>query len=513
MIIKRTENAKRNIKIGILRTVIDTVLPFVSRTALIYVLGAEYLGLSSMFNALLQMLNLTELGFGSAIVYAMYKPIAEDDDSQICALLNLFHKIYRRVGTAILCIGVLLLPFIRFFVKGDAPEQVNIYIVYMVYLINTALSYWVLAYKSIIPHAFQRSDLVGIGYAISDLFQITLQVTALILTKNYYLFIIMLPLATLFHNMIVAHIVDRYYPQYKCKGTVSVECIAEIRKRVSGLLIQNICSTLRNSMDSICISAFLGLALTAMYNNYFCILYALGRFCEIIGSAITAGIGNSIAIDGVNSNYRILQKLDFLYMWIVGWSGICLLCLIQPFMELWMGSALVLPFGVVVWFVLYYYILRMGEMCNVFNNAAGLWWENRIRAMAEAIINVLLNILLVRVWGIYGIIWATLVPLFFVSQIYGSKVVFKFYFKNRKYKEYLFSHLKYFLTFVSAGVTTLFICSRFRADIISVLVVRSILCIILPNMVFFVIYRRTEIYRESMQWLAYKLKKKNVKGL
>ena len=88
MIIKRTKNAKRNIKVGILRTVIDTVLPFLCRTAVIYVLGAEYLGLSSMFNALLQMLNLTELGFGSAIVYAMYKPIAEDDDSQICALLN-----------------------------------------------------------------------------------------------------------------------------------------------------------------------------------------------------------------------------------------------------------------------------------------------------------------------------------------------------------------------------------------------------------------------------------------
>ncbi len=509
MIIKRTKNAKRNIKVGILRTVIDTVLPFLCRTAVIYVLGAEYLGLSSMFNALLQMLNLTELGFGSAIVYAMYKPIAEDDDSQICALLNLFRRIYRIVGIVILCIGVCLLPFIRYFVKGDTPAHINIHYVYLVYLINTTLSYWALAYKSVIPLAFQRGDLVSIGYAVSDLFQIAVQVAVLILTRNYYYFIIVLPFATLLHNLIVSFVVDRYYPQYQCEGTVSAGCIAEIKKRVSGLLVQNICYTTRNSMDSICISAFLGLALTAMYNNYFCIIYALGKFCGVIGSAITAGIGNSIAIDGVEHNYRILQKLDFLYMWIAGWSGVCLLCLFQPFMELWMGQELLLPFGVVVCFVLYYYILRMGEMCSVFNNAAGLWWENRIRAMTEAVINIVLNMILVHVWGIYGIIWGTLVPLFFVSQIYGSSIIFRFYFRNKKYGRYLLSHLKYFLTFVLACAITLTACSAFKSDNIRVLIVRSILCIILPNLVFYIIYRRTDIYRESIQWLSDKLRSNN----
>ena len=262
-------------------------------------------------------------------------------------------------------------------------------------------------------------------------------------------------------------------------------------------------------MDSICIAAYLGLALTAMYNNYFCIIYALGKFCGVIGSAITAGIGNSIAIDGVEHNYRILQKLDFLYMWIAGWSGVCLLCLFQPFMELWMGRELLLPFGVVVCFVLYYYILRMGEMCSVFNNAAGLWWENRIRAMTEAVINIVLNMILVHVWGIYGIILGTLVPLFFDSQIYGSSIIFRFYFRNKKYGRYLLSHLKYFLTFVLACAITLTACSAFKSDNMRVLIVRSILCIILPNLVFYIIYRRTDIYRESIQWLSDKLRSNN----
>lgn len=352
MIIKRTENAKRNIKIGTLRTVIDTVFPFISRTVIIYVLGAEYLGLNSIFNAILLIFSLTELGFGRAIIYEMYKPIAEDDDSQICALFNLFRKIYRIVGITILCIGILLLPFIQYLIKGDIPDGINIYFVYLIYLINSAMSYWAFAYKTVIPYAFQRDDIVSSGYVISNTLQIIIQVAALIFARNYYLFIIILPFSTLLHNIIVSFMVDKYYPQYKCKGTVSKKCIAEIKKRVSGLLIQNICSTLRNTLDSICISMFLGLTMTAVYNNYFCVIYALRKFCGIIGSAITAGIGNSIAIDGVDSNYRILQKLDFLYMWIVGWSGICLLCLFQPFMELWMGTGLQLPFGVVALFVL-----------------------------------------------------------------------------------------------------------------------------------------------------------------
>ena len=64
------------------------------RTIIIYYLGAEFLGLNSCLQSILQVLNLAELGVGSAMVFSMYKPIAENDTEKLCALLNLYKRYY-----------------------------------------------------------------------------------------------------------------------------------------------------------------------------------------------------------------------------------------------------------------------------------------------------------------------------------------------------------------------------------------------------------------------------------
>lgn len=73
----RTQNAVRNIGWGIIEKIITLLLPFITRTILIKVLGAEYLGLSSLFTSILQVLSITELGFGSAIVFSVYRQMKE----------------------------------------------------------------------------------------------------------------------------------------------------------------------------------------------------------------------------------------------------------------------------------------------------------------------------------------------------------------------------------------------------------------------------------------------------
>lgn len=70
------------------------VVPFIMRTAMIYWMSVKYLGLNSLFTSVLQVLNLAELGVGSAMVYSMYKPIAEDDKVKICALMKLYKSYY-----------------------------------------------------------------------------------------------------------------------------------------------------------------------------------------------------------------------------------------------------------------------------------------------------------------------------------------------------------------------------------------------------------------------------------
>ena len=162
MRIERTKNASRNIVFGILLKVYQMIVPFIMRTAIIYLLGAQYLGLNSLYASILQVLNLAELGVGSAMVYSMYKPIAEDDHKTICALMALYKKYYTIIGIIILIVGGILTPFIPSLIRMDTvPQDVNVYVLYWLNLGATVLSYWLFAYKNCLLSAYQRTDIIS----------------------------------------------------------------------------------------------------------------------------------------------------------------------------------------------------------------------------------------------------------------------------------------------------------------------------------------------------------------
>jgi len=117
MKIERTKNATRNIVFGVILKAYQIIVPFIMRTAMIYFMGVQYLGLNSLFTSILQVLNLAELGVGSAMVYSMYKPIAEDDEITICALLRLYKRYYFLIGLVIAVVGTAVTPFVSSRIK------------------------------------------------------------------------------------------------------------------------------------------------------------------------------------------------------------------------------------------------------------------------------------------------------------------------------------------------------------------------------------------------------------
>lgn len=507
MQIQRSKNAKRNIFVGIINKIVTILLPFIVRTVTIKSIGVEYLGLNSLFSSILQVLNLTELGFSGAIVYCMYRPIAEGDNKTLCALYNYFKKIYKLIGIIILIFGIILTPFIPYLINGSVPRNVNIYIVYWIFLLNTVITYWLYAYKSSIPNAMQRTDLVNSVSMITVALMYIGQIVVLLVLENYYLSIILMPISTILNNILLSYVVDRTFPNINCYGQISKEIKKEIKVKLTGLMINKICQISRNSFDSICVSAFLGLTVTAMYNNYYYIINALIGFTTIIIQSLTAGVGNSVILNSIEKNYADMRKMNFWYMWLGGFMTICLLCLYQPFMEIWMGNDYLFPYGVVVVFSIYFYSLKMGDVRGLYSDANGLWWENRFRAIAESIVNIVLNVFLGYFAGVYGIIVGTLISLLIINFGFGSKIVFKYYFKNGKMKEYFLDHFKYAFVTSIVALCTIFLCNSVFGNEWLILIVRAIICLIVPNMLYFLIYRKTQIFSDASFWLLEKIRK------
>lgn len=499
MKINRTQNATRNIAFGILLKIIQLVIPFLMRTAMIYLMGVQYLGLNSLFTSVLQVLNLAELGVGSAMVYSMYKPIAEDDNTTICALMKLYRTYYRVIGLVIAIVGCALTPFIPYLIKSDVPAGINIYILYLLNLGATVLSYWLFAYKNSILQAHQRTDVVSKVTLITNTIQYGLQLFVLWAFHNYYLYVIVMLATQALTNIVTAVCADKLYPQFKPKGNVDKVQVQRINQRIRDLFTSKIGSIIYDSADTIVISAFLGLTVLAVYQNYFYILNSITGLIAVVFAACTAGIGNSIVVESKEKNYQDLNKFTFIITWVAGFCSVCLLCIYQPFMELWVGKDLMLSLSAVVCFVIYFYVRQFNALFNLYKDASGMWHEDRFRPLAAALTNLILNLILVQFIGIYGILLSTVLAIVCVGMPWLMHNLFTIIFEKKHMWHFIGRLAKYtFVVFISC-VVTYFICSRFSLGVISTILVRGVICLIFPNLIYFFVFRRTKEFQQSLQ--------------
>ena len=313
------KNAKKNMLFGAINKIIVMLCPFVEKTVIVYILGAQYLGLSSLYTSILSVLSLTELGFGSAMIYNMYKPAADGDTAKLNALLSFYRKAYRIIGCVVLGLGLVIIPLLPHLIKDSYPADINLTKLYLIYLINASISYLSYGYLSSVLVVHQRNDISSAINTFVKILLVACQVVALLVTRNYYYFALLMPVFTIVNNLWTAWRIKKLFPQYQADGDIDEADRSGIRKLVAGTFIQQACSVTRNSLDSICISAFLGLTLTAIYNNYFAILTAINGFTLIINNSLQGGVGNHVATRSVSQNYEELKKLDFLYLWLGGW--------------------------------------------------------------------------------------------------------------------------------------------------------------------------------------------------
>jgi len=215
MKLERSKNTARNYFFGAIAKTYDLLIPFLMRTVLIYFLGEKYAGLNGLFTSILSVLNLAELGVGSALVFSMYKPLAEDDDEKICALMQLYKHYYRIIGAVILVLGVILTPFLPHLINDELPPGANLYVLYYMNLAATVLTYWLFAYKNCLINVHQRNDITDkIGYIINTV-KYVLQIVVLTAFKSYYLYLLVGLVMGVVFNITTACVVDKRYPQFK----------------------------------------------------------------------------------------------------------------------------------------------------------------------------------------------------------------------------------------------------------------------------------------------------------
>ena len=498
MRINKTKNASRNMVYTLIMRSLQMILPFIVRTVVIYYMGIRYAGLNSLFASILQVLNLTELGVGHVMIFSMYKPIAEDDSDTICALMALYRKYYRIIGGVVLAIGLALLPFLPYLVKFDTvPNGINVYILYLMYLGQTVFSYWLFAYRNCLFNAHQRVDILSKVSSIIIVIQYGLQILVVVTLGNYYIYTLIMIVMLIVNNIVVAILSKKMYPQYSPRGKLEKYEIKSINRRVKDLFINKLGSVVVDSADTIVISAFLGLAVLAVYQNYFFVLTSVVGIIGIIFTSLNAGIGNSLVLDSKKKNYKDFEKISFAFMWILGICVAVMFCLYQPFMYVWMGKGFLLPFEMMASFCIYFFVKEIEQLLSLYRNAAGKFHEDRFRTVVSAVVNLALNLILVRQFKLYGILFSTIVSFALIGIPWIIRILFTTVFEKKYWKRYCFKMAVYIVGIAAVSLIAYAACYCIHINKWVDLFLKALICFAITNILFIFMYRKSKLYGDA----------------
>lgn len=441
---KRSENITRNVVVAVIAQMIIMLFSFVNRTIFIHLLGENYLGIDGLFGSLLTVFSLAELGIGNAIIFSLYKPIAMGDTKKARQYITLFEKAYTVIIITILLVGLSILPLIPAIVKTDGSElNINIYLVYLLYLINTVSTYF-FAHRQTVLLINQRQSTISWYQMLTKVAVCVIECVTLILFSNYYLYLIVMVAGNYAQTLILNRKAKRNYPALCTKSheKLSREELSIVKNNVYALFIRRVGSVILSSTDNIIINYFIALSMVGVYSNYILIVSSIQTMTTQMFSAMTATIGNFVAMEDNDSSEQIFKTYTFTTYIVYGFCSICLYVLTNRFVRLLWGTGYLLSKTALFFIVFNFFLYGFQSAINVFRDTTGLFVQGKYRSVYSAVINVVSSLILVKIMGIEGVILGTIVSRLLCSAWYDPYILYRKFFE-KKVSSYYFRLVVY----------------------------------------------------------------------
>ena len=492
----RLKNSALNFASGFLGRVLTILLNFVVRTIFIYCLNEAYLSVNGLYSNILTVLSLAELGFGSAMVFRMYAPVAAKDYQKTAALLHFYKKIYAVIGAVIFGLGLCVIPFMDYIIK-DKPDVSGLTLYYILFLINTTISYWFASYKASVLYADQKEYIKTNVQNAMSILQSALQIVLLLIFRKYLLYLLIQLGCNIILNLYVAHLVDKRYPQireYRDARLTSDER-GQIKKDAEALVLSRFGHVVLNGTDNIIISAVVGVLWVGRLSNYTLICDSVtSALCQIT-AAITGSLGNFFATEDKHAGYALFKKVEFLNFWLYGFSFIALVTLLDPFVQIWAGGRFVLGLPISIAIAINFFVAGYMNTLWVFRSTLGLFKQGKFRPILVAILNIVLSIVLGRLWGVFGVLFATFLSRAAISLWYDPLILHRYGFEV-SCKPFFARYFRRVLLLTAVLIALLTIRHVVLSSATTALrfAVMTMVTAIVPNAIFWLAYRRCEEY-------------------
>lgn len=491
----RTKNSITNVKTGFLVQIINKLMAFVVRTVFIKILNEEYLGINGLFTNILMILSFAELGIGTAIIFNMYKPVAENDKEKIKSLMKLYQKSYNIIGCSIFILGLLVIPFFKYLIKDVPNIKENIIYIYILFLINTSSSYF-FAYKKSIISAHQQENIINKIDSIFYLLKSIFEIVFLYFTHNYIIYLIIQITGTILENMIIAKKANMMFPYLKDKNVKKLESSETkgIFSNVKSLMIYKLGGAIMDGTDNILISSLVDVATVGLCSNYTLIITSVKGILLSAFNGVTASIGNLNAIAEKDRKENVFYQLTFVNYIIYSFCAIAFIVLLNPFIEIWLGNKYILGIEIPIALAISFFVCGLRTSAYTYRITMGLFEKGRITPYIAAITNIVLSIILCKIFGTVGIFIATTIAQLVSYSWIDPYLIYKYEFKKNSFI-YFKKIFGYLVVFSINTIICYTVSNLIKYGGLETLVLKGIIVTILSNLINIIIFYRTEEFK------------------
>ncbi len=485
--------AAKNIAFGYIGQAATALMSFVLRTIFIRTLSEQLLGVNSLYTNILSILSMAELGIGTALNFALYRPVAEHDTEKVKSYMQLYRRAYYVIALVVACIGLAIAPFLRYLIKKPGAitvQEMTLY--YFIFLFNTVSTYFV-SYKYSLVNAEQRNYIQTNINTITKIFTVALQIVVLLATKNFLLYLLTDAFVQLAQKLFVNWYLNSLYPFLKEKNVQPLTKAesGEIWTKTKALVLHKVGDVARLQTDSLIISSFIEIAVSGMVDNYTLVINTVTNFVNIIFNSVISGFGNLIATESREKQFQLFRVYRFFASWIYGFAVTGFFVLLTPLIRLWLGDAWILPASAVDLILIDLYFKGDRVVLSNFKTAAGVFEQDRYLALIQGAVNLVLSIWLVQVIGLAGIYVGTVVS-GLIANVTKPVIIYHVCF-DRSPAGYFADTAKYCLTVGGVTLLCLLISTRVIAHLnILTFLVMGVLITVIFNGVFLLLYGRSE---------------------
>ncbi len=490
----RTKKVSRNIIFATIFQLTKAVLLFISRVIFAKILGPQYLGINGLFSNVLTVLSLADLGINSALMYSLYKPLANDNKEEISAYMNFFKKMYNLIALVVFLLGIMLIPFLKYIINlpNDVP---HIYIYYIILLLNSVISY-LFIYKTTLLAADQKQYILNKYDTIFQVILFVLQILVLVLTKSFALYLSLNILCTFTGNLFKVRAANKVYPYLKDNKSIDINKASkkDIFSNIKSMFIYKIGGIIQSNTDSILISIFVGTITVGYYSNYSLIVMEIVAFITLMFTSLKASVGNYNITNNSENQYRIFNMLEVYNFWIVGFCSVCLLTLTPTFIQIFFGKDYALSQLFLIFLISNFYTSNIRQTLWVYRETSGIFNKTKYVTMVTAVINILLSIIMGYYFGLSGIVLATVISRMLYAWWKEPLVIYKDIF-HKSANEYF---IKYIVRIIIIAFIYILIELIFKFininNMILLLIIKAVVSVIIIALVFFIVYRKNEAF-------------------